>query len=460
MTFTSERASRAMCREMAERLREARAAGPGARAANTEVLRVEVDIESVEPLSWLDAQPFDRRIYWSDREQTLQMAGVGAAAVETNLYTSDPALVWRRVRAGLSEDFPWLRYYGGVGFSRVLTRAEKWHPMGYYHFVLPQFEVVRRNGETVFACNTHFSTPLETVLEGLDRLQFGDMPSTASLPRLLSREDHPGRDEWLRIVGHALGSFDEESLAKVVLARETLLTFEGDVDPVALLRRLARRAASAYHFCIQPARGAAFLGATPERLYRRQGKHLQSEALAGTTIRGETDAEDQALGAALLANDKERREHRFVSNSVRDALGKLCSSVRVSDHVELVKLPHIQHILRTIEGDLGGGESDLEILRALHPTPAVGGYPADLALNAIKELEPFERGWYAGPVGWVGPDAAEFAVAIRSGLVSGNTLSLYSGAGIVPGSRPEAEWDEIENKTRTFLGVLQEEQAP
>jgi menaquinone-specific isochorismate synthase len=134
--------------------------------------------------------------------------------------------------------------------------------------------------------------------------------------------------------------------------------------------------------------------------------------------------------------------------------------VRVSDHVELVKLPHIQHILRTIEGDLGGGESDLEILRALHPTPAVGGYPADLALNAIKELEPFERGWYAGPVGWVGPDAAEFAVAIRSGLVSGNTLSLYSGAGIVPGSRPEAEWDEIENKTRTFLGVLQEEQAP
>lgn len=441
---------------MAQRLREAFATGPTPDSANPEVVRVEVELDRGEPLAWLHAQPFDRRVYWSDREQTFQMAGVGAAAVESNIYASDPAVVWRRVRAGLSSDFPALRYYGGVGFSRVVTKSEKWHPLGYYYFVLPQFELVRRNGEVVFACNTHFSTPLETVLDGLERLEFRDDSPGLELPPLLGREDRPDRDTWLRMVTHALESFDEEALAKVVLARETLLRFDDELDPVILLRRLARHAARAYHFCVQPSRGAGFLGATPERLYRRQGQHLQSEALAGTTRRGATDAEDEALGQEMLASDKERREHRFVSNSVRDALGKLCSSVRVSDRVELVKLKHVQHILRIIEGELGGGESDLEILRALHPTPAVGGYPADLALNTIKHLEPFERGWYAGPVGWVGTDSAEFAVAIRSGLVAGDTLSLYSGAGIVPGSRPEAEWDEIENKTRTFLGALGE----
>ena len=442
---------------MARRLHEAMAAGPTPVAANPAVLRIEVLIEHGDPLAWLHAQPFDRRVYWSDREQTFQMAGVGAAAVETNVYAADPALVWRRVRAGLSTDYPALRYYGGVGFSRVLTQDEKWHPLGYYYFVLPQFELVRRNGEIALACNTHYSTPLETVLDGLDRLEFGEDSAALTLPRMLSREDRPDRAEWLRMVTHTLDAFDEESLAKVVLARETLLRFDAELDPVVLLRRLARRTAHAYHFCIQPARGAGFLGATPERLYRRQGEHLQSEALAGTTRRGATDAEDQSLGEALLASDKERREHRFVLNSVRDALGKLCASVRVSDRVELVKLRHVQHILRIVEGELEGGESDLDILRALHPTPAVGGYPADLALNTIKELEPFERGWYAGPVGWVGTDAAEFAVAIRSGLVSGDTLSLYSGAGIVPGSRPEAEWEEIENKTRTFLGALNDD---
>lgn len=441
-------------REMAQRLREAMAAGPKPGAANPEVLRIEVPLDHGDPLTWLHAQPFDRRVYWSGREHAFQMAGVGAAAVETNLYAADPAVVWRRVRAGLSADYPALRYYGGVGFSRVITKSEKWHPLGYYYFVLPQFELIRRDGEVRLACNTHYSTPLELVLDGLERLEFHDDDPAVDLPRLVSRRDNPDRDAWLRMVAHALDLFDEESLAKVVLARETLLQFDAELDPLVLLRRLARQAARVYHFCIQPSRGAAFLGATPERLYRRQGKHLKSEALAGTTHRGATDAEDHALGDELLASDKERREHRFVLNSVRDALGKLCTSVHVSDNVELVKLRHVQHILRIIEGELGGGESDLEILRALHPTPAVGGYPADLALNTIRELEPFERGWYAGPVGWVGTDAAEFAVAIRSGLVSGNTLSLYSGAGIVPGSRPEAEWDEIENKTRTFLSAL------
>jgi len=98
--------------------------------------------------------------------------------------------------------------------------------------------------------------------------------------------------------------------------------------------------------------------------------------------------------------------------------------------------------------------SDAALMQALHPSPAVGGVPTNKAIAYLREHEPFDRGWYAGPVGWVGPESGEFAVAIRSGLVRGNTLSLYSGAGIVDGSTPDGEWSEIETKLSNALSAL------
>jgi menaquinone-specific isochorismate synthase len=119
-----------------------------------------------------------------------------------------------------------------------------------------------------------------------------------------------------------------------------------------------------------------------------------------------------------------------------------------------LRLARGRHLRSQFEGHLRDDVSTLDVLRTLHPTPAIGGVPTEAAVQAIRTQEPFARGWYAGPVGWIGPDAAEFAVAIRSGLVRDSSLALYSGAGIVDGSVPEAEWDEIEQKISDFAAVL------
>ena len=196
------------------------------------------------------------------------------------------------------------------------------------------------------------------------------------------------------------------------------------------------------------------MGASPERLFRRRGRHVESEALAGTRPRGASDEEDARLLADLTGSKKDGLEHDYVRVSLKEQLEPLSSAFYLDEESSVMKLAATLHLLSRVRASLRAGVTSLDVLAALHPTPAVGGYPAGKALEAIRSRECFDRGWYAGPVGWIGPDAAEFAVGIRSGLVRGRSLSLYSGAGIVRGSRPNAEWQEIEHKIGAFVRVL------
>lgn len=141
-------------------------------------------------------------------------------------------------------------------------------------------------------------------------------------------------------------------------------------------------------------------------------------------------------------------------DAVRKELARRCNAVHTDEDVSVLRLDRYQHLYAAIEGILDQFTTDAELLRGLHPTPAVGGVPTREALEWIAETEPFDRGWYAGPVGWVGCDSAEFAVAIRSAIVTGNTLSVYTGAGIVDGSVPADEWAELENKLTPYTSLL------
>ena len=179
-----------------------------------------------------------------------------------------------------------------------------------------------------------------------------------------------------------------------------------------------------------------------------------SEAVAGTLPRGDSTESDEALRERLLGSGKDRREHGYVRDGVREALSGLCDELEVEKGVSEMKLASRRHLVSGVRGALREGVTDADLLSALHPTPAVGGYPKELARRFLREAEPFDRGFYAGPVGWIGADAAEFAVGIRSGLVEGRRLALYSGAGIVEGSEAESEWREIEQKISDFAAVL------
>jgi menaquinone-specific isochorismate synthase len=139
-----------------------------------------------------------------------------------------------------------------------------------------------------------------------------------------------------------------------------------------------------------------------------------------------------------------------VSDTVQSSLKPLCYSVDVLENETLLKLHHVQHLYTHFHCLLKENVRDGEIIAALHPTPAVGGFPREQSMLKIAEMEPFDRGWYAGPVGWISRDAAEFVVAIRSALAKEKTLSLFTGSGIVRGSKPETEWEENENKILDF----------
>jgi len=248
--------------------------------------------------------------------------------------------------------------------------------------------------------------------------------------------------------------FEENRASKIVLARETRLEFEHDLNPWQILEKLRSEAEDCYLFGLQPVEGTAFIGATPERLYRRVQRKIETEALAGTRPRRGNKSEDDGLGRELLNSEKDRREHNFVVENILGAIGDLCKDVAADKQPSVRKLSRVQHLSTTIEGTLRSQVTDPEILARLHPTPAVGGFPRESALEAIREIEGFDRGWYAGPVGRLGPSGTELAVGIRSGLVQGRTLTLYSGAGIVPGSNAEQEWDEIEQKMSGFLEAV------
>lgn len=424
-------------------------------------VRVEVRLaDEVDPLRWLACQRGLTRYFWRDRENAFTMAGVGEADVLVPSGETDLRGLFGHMRSRLQMRYPSQRYYGGFRFHQGPVRGDRWKKFAAYRFILPAFEVMERDGAVYFACNVkvaHPDTNLRTrdaLIETLDQLRFGEEPPTPVIPPVTSRVDTPDQTRWKALTEKALRACSRHDLEKVVLARESVFTAEKDFDPIDVLRRLSEHSVLAYEFCFQPVLHRAFLGATPERLYKRVNCLIESEALAGTRPRGKSDAEDKAFAKALQESEKELREHRFVVRMLRENLKHYCRHLSAEDAPSLVRLRNCQHLCTRFEGILEDPDTDAALIGALHPTPAVGGVPRDRALAWLEKEEPFDRGVYAAPVGWVSFDATEFAVGIRSGLIVRNELTLYSGAGIVPGSVPGEEWDEIENKLANFLSVL------
>jgi len=426
----------------------------------TPVLRAEVPLMACSPLEWLSAQREVTQYYWSDRESTFEMAGIGEADVLIPGEKTDTEALFDHIRRQLSPQYPSLRYYGGFRFHRGPVKGERWRAFKEYRFVVPRVEVVRRADAYFLACNARAGGPdenartLETVKTTLGNVQFPDTFTTLAVPAILAREDHPDREGWDRLVHGILDAIARGDLEKVVLARETCFTAEVPLDPVALLLRLSEYSPVSFRFCFHPADDRAFIGASPERLYHRNGCYLQSEAIAGTRPRGKTEEQDRMFGEELMKTPRLRREQQFVVDMLKSRFESLCYEVKVEPEPWLLRLSNCQHLCTRIEGLLKDTFADASLIETLHPTPATGGTPRDKALRFIESEEPFDRGIYASPTGWVGYDSAEFCVAIRSGLVLGNTLALYTGAGVLAGSTPQEEWDEIETKLANFLTVL------
>ena len=283
-------------------------------------------------------------------------------------------------------------------------------------------------------------------------------PVAAGPQQVRLAEDDQAKTRWDAAVQKALGAIQRGQLEKVVLARRVRLRGAQTLASGTMVKRLAADYPQCLVFAFAVG-GSCFLGASPELLVRLRQGQVSSACLAGSAPRGKDAREDDALGQRLLASAKDRREHSLVVQTLREGLAGLCSDLAWDDSPALVKLPNVQHLGTSFTGVSSPGLHVLDFVQRLHPTPAVGGVPPAAAMQAIRSLEGMDRGWYAGPIGWMDRRGeGEFGVALRCALLRGDSAVLYAGAGIVAGSDKDREWAELELKLNAVRAAF--ERAP
>jgi isochorismate synthase len=415
-----------------------------------------------QPWSAQDAVGFfghanaEDRTLWLRPASGEALVGIGAAHVLTANGTDRfqrIAAAWRCLLADAVVDDtdgtgPLLM--GGFSFDPVRTPSRLWDNFPHGMFVVPERTLVLRDGATWLTTNVMVKTTDDLEASVLrDRTR---VPKPRNLQRTLSPE------AWQTRVGLLVRGMRSGQLGvdKVVLARQEQLSQARPIDVQAALRILADSYPSCTVFAINHG-DASFLGATPERLITLRNGTASTMALAGSVARGVTEAEDDLLARQLMRDPKERSEHAIVVGALRAGLASdgLCSGVVADAQPRVHKLPNLQHLMTPIRGQVARGRCVLDLVEQLHPTPAVGGFPTQRALEIIRAWEHLDRGWYAGPLGWVNRHGeGEFVVGIRSALVRGSEATLFAGCGIVADSDPAAEYAESGWKLRPMLAAL------
>ena len=410
------------------------------------IVRHEFSIKPIDQILWLSAQHSDMKVYGANQEETASIAGLGQATSVNGKGAVDYKKVFEQLRQHLNPKYPYLQWYGGFGFDpKKIDKA--WDGFDSWGFVIPRFELARDHNRMIFCCNLCSPINQKKILKQLDNLKEASSVSSITL-NVHNRRDFPDAVAWSRGVNTILKSIHESKTEKVVLARKTDFDLKENVNAWCILYNLKKVTPNSYHFAFE-FNNRVFLGASPERLYKRFGRMLSTEALAGTKPAA-------VKPEVLLNSSKDVYEHQIVVRAIDEALKPLSKTVRINPKPLIKKLSNGIHLHTPIDAELKASVCDEDILKSLHPTPALGGKPTALALSLIRRLEPFGRGWYGGPVGYVGLDWAEFVVGIRSGLLYKKKLSVYAGAGIVKGSDPSDEWDEIENKISNFFRIIKQ----
>lgn len=425
-----------------------------------------------DPLGWLAHHQGVPSVYWRARDGW-EYAGLGAVHViagqgpDAMREIAGQAAAFVRDRI-VFEPSPLARkprFFGGFSFDPENPNRGPWHDAGFGDavLVLPEALYARRDTQSYlfFAFEV---TPRSTPESLVDRLALlneiywhgFDCPSRGPSIDLTGEDGELRRAQWLEHTRSILRDFTTNELQKVVLARSKRLavspTPSTSLNPWPLVAALRDFDPACYQFGFQFSDRSAFVGASPERLFRLTGRKLESEAVAGTIARGIDESKDRELSERLIASAKDQLEHRHVVDAVHSGLRLLSSAGTngANAQFDVVRLRTLQHLRSVMSVDVREDVSIGDILSTLHPTPAVAGVPRERACAAIRHHEQDGRGWYGAPVGWIGADAAEFAVGIRSALMSFDSVTLYAGAGLVPGSIPEDEWREIEDKLQAF----------
>jgi len=362
-----------------------------------------------------------------------------------------------------------LMFLGGFSFFDNIT-SQYWKSFRPASFTIPQWVVIKTNMVSILTLNVElkaFSKPEDLHHYLQNHFKKIEQAITSNACQEISRSDKVILDltsfqgdseftQWVNAIKQAKNAIDESTFEKIVLARHLAIPKRSDTTPTRILNHLRKQYTSCYNFLIHNPSGNTFLGSTPEQLGTFKDDLLQTEALAGSIQRGATVSEDVLWESKLTDSQKDHDEHNFVVKDILERLRPVADNLDYPKQPQIKKLSNVQHLFTPIQAKLKNNATALDVIRRLHPTPAVGGYPWEDAAPYIQRFENFDRGWYAGPVGWFNAKGdAEFAVGIRSGLITKSQAHFFAGCGIVADSDPKTEWKETNLKLKPMLSALQ-----
>ena len=432
-----------------------------------------IPFENIDPLAVLELNGDSNgtRFFWERPDHEMAVAAGNRVALIKNSGSDRFGKISAQARkllervshfSEINHSMAGAHLVGGFSFfDQQLSGA--WSPLGNASFFLPEWFLVRDGQfsminitrpwdqqDSLDEVRDWFSNWIHDFIERLSANleQSRILQDATGSGRTITRmESHHDRIRWINNVQMARESIRNNLYRKIVIARDLRLRTENRISSTKLVHFLRKEYPSCYSFMYQLNGEATFLGSTPEKLLSLQSQYVKTEALAGSMPRGITATQDAINEKKLLESTKDREEHAYVLDSIMEKLHQITDSLEYAPRPVIKKYANVQHLCTPVAASLSNEMNAVDIVERLHPTPAVGGYPESGALHHIQELEQFERGWYAGPIGWFNTNRrAEFSVAIRSGLIRRKHIQFFAGCGIVEDSDPETEWEETRLK--------------
>jgi menaquinone-specific isochorismate synthase len=446
------------------------------------LLAVTIPFESLDPLAALEilGNPDGFQYYWEHPDEKLAIAaGNEVIQIRTNQrdrfhYVHRQIAEWNNrcvAYSTLTHSLSGLQFLGGFSFQDQ-PQSHLWKNFGTSTFIVPEWVLIRDGQLSLLTITTKVDANINaseltekvrvTVTETIQQLRNlssfsernGHIPHACDT--CFEVNDKPNAEfKWKATVQQAKNRINKGDFKKIVLAREVPIKLHRDPQATHMLNHLRNEYPTCYTFMMRMNKNAVFLGCTPEKLVSLRSSYMLTDGLAGTISRGKTATEDTILERKLLQSDKDLVEHGFVVEAIGERLKDITHNMQFPDQPGIRKYQNVQHLYTPITASINKDVSPLYIIEKLHPTPAVGGHPRELAIEHIQGLEQFDRGWYAGPVGWINTHGrGEFCVAIRSGIISEGQARFFAGCGIVADSDPQSEWDETNLKLIPMLSAL------
>lgn len=427
------------------------------------------EIKKIDPLTvFYEAKSTEKnRLFWTNSANDFTIVGIGSAHkiiddhnrfkhLQNQWYQLlEDAIVYdpyKQIGTGLMT-------IGGMSFDPLREKSTLWEKYPTSQLTTPEYVVVESKSKYYFTVNRfiHQEDDIAQVLAEINQTEqtLFSTPSTEQIKQTVIATKEIAPDRWKQSVQKAVDEIKENRAKKIVLAREMRLKLNREANITEMLRKLIATQPNSYIFAFEHGDNC-FLGATPERLVRVEGEKLLSTCLAGTAPRGKTKEADEKIARDLLNDEKNREEHDYVVQMIKQSIEKYCQEIDVPKEPVVYPLRNLQHLFTPVTAKLKRDYTVFDIIKQLHPTPALGGVPRTKALAFIRNEELLDRGWYGAPIGWLDSNGnSEFAVAIRSGLVQKDEVSLFAGCGVMRDSNPEMEYEETNVKFLPMLEIME-----